>query len=497
MSNAYSKLLSLYADYNALESARSLMNWDMQVLMPSQGASARTAHIEILNRKSHELITSDELQKTLSEVEASAEPGSVEAAQAAALRREVDIETKLPAELVNRKAQISSEAYETWKVAKASNDFKKLAPYYEELFGIARETADLLGYQSHPYDALIDLYEPGATHAVAVSMFQAIKGPIVDLVRRIKEEGHPVDDHLLTGGFDKGRLREFAEQTVRSIGFDFDRGRLNIAPNAFCMNLSCGDVRMTTRASDHIKGIVSSSLHEMGHALYEQNSPPEWDLTPIAGGVSLAVHESQSRLWENIVGRSESFWQHFLPSLQTAFPQFGSMSVNDFYRAINKVSPEFIRVGADELTYNLHILVRFELEVELLSGQLAMKDLPEAWNSKYTEYLGITPPTDSLGCLQDVHWSRGSIGYFPTYAMGNLIGGQIWKVLRQDLGDTSSLMASGNFKPILDWLVEKFYRQAKRYSSRELVTQITGRPMEPQDWLEYATEKYTSIYSLG
>ncbi|MDR3689048.1 MAG: carboxypeptidase M32 [Fimbriimonas sp.] len=496
MSESFDNLIRQYRDINALNAAIGLMSWDRQVLMPIGGAQARTAHIEILTRKVHELMTGDELARTLETVERTTEPGSVEALQAAALRREVNIESKLPAELVDRKARISSDSYEEWKVAKATNDFSRMIPYYEQLFEIAGETAGLLGYKDHVYDALIDLYEPGATYANASAMFEAIKSPIVGLVARIRQEGEPVDDSLLSGRWDKDRLRDTAEATIGAIGFKFDRGRLNIAPNAFCMNLSCDDVRMTTRASDHIKGILSSSLHEMGHALYEQNSPKKWDRTPLAGGVSLAVHESQSRLWENIVGRSKGFWKHFLPSFQTAFPSLAPYNSDGFYRALNKVSPEFIRVGADELTYNLHILVRFELEVEILTGQIQVKNLPDAWNAKYSAYLGITPPTDTLGCLQDVHWSRGSAGYFPTYTMGNLIGGQIWATLRNDLGDTDELMAKGEFGAILEWLSDKVYSKAQTRKPKELIADITGRPMEAADWLSYASAKFKEIYRL-
>jgi len=388
------------------------MNWDRQVLMPSGGGTARTAHVGILTRMSHELITSDELERALEALEKEAEPGSEDAAMAAVLRRDVDREKKLPAELVDRKSRISSDAYDTWKIAKAENDFAKMVPYYEQLFDIAGEVAGLLGYSEHIYDPLIDMFEEGATFLDAKSMFQDIKGPIVNLVRRIREEGRPVDDSALAGDWDKEKLRQQCELTVAKIGFDMDSGRLNVAPNAFCMNLSRGDVRMTTRASNHIKGIFSSSLHEMGHGIYEQNSPAKWDLSPLAGGTSLAVHESQSRFWENIVGRSRSFWTYFLPQFQASFEQLRGLSLYDFYRAINKVEPEFVRVGADELTYNLHIMIRFELEVEILNKQIAIKDLPEAWNAKYTEYLGITPPTDTLGCLQDVHWSRGAVVLF-------------------------------------------------------------------------------------
>ena len=496
MPNALNDLLKLYEDYNALEAAKSLMNWDQQVLMPTGGAETRIAHLAILNRRAHSLITSDQTRRLLERAENEVTPGSVEAAQVASLKREIEIESKLPAKLVDRKAKVSSEAYQVWKEAKATNNFPLMAPFYEELFGIAREMAGYLGYTHHIYDPLIDLYEEGTTWSDADAMFKDIKQPIVTLVKEIRERGQEVDDSFLVGDWDKTRLRTFAEETVAAIGFDMNRGRLNVAPNAFCMNLSCGDVRMTTRASHHLKGIVSSSLHEMGHALYEQNSPPQWDRTPLAGGISLGVHESQSRLWENIVGRSYGFWQFFLPRLQSAFPELATIGLDTFWRAVNRVQPEFIRVGADELTYNLHILVRFELEVELLTGKLNMKDLPEAWTAKYQDYLGITPRSDSEGCLQDVHWSKGSIGYFPTYAMGNLIGGQMWKCLQAEIGDTETSMQEGDFAPILSWLTQKVYQQAKLLSPRKLVTEITGRPMEAKDWLDYAQAKYQVVYNL-
>jgi carboxypeptidase Taq len=301
-----------------------------------------------------------------------------------------------------------------------------------------------------------------------------------------------VDDSFLIGNWDKEKLRSFAERTASKIGFDFDRGRLSVAANAFCTTIATDDIRMTTRPSEAMKGIVSSTLHEMGHGLYEQGSPKKWDRTPLAGGVSLAVHESQSRLWENIVGRSRPFWEFFLPDLKVEFPELSQISLDTFVKAINKVQPEFVRVGADELTYNLHILVRFELEVEILTGKVRIKDLPEAWNAKYTDYLGITPATDTEGCLQDVHWTRGSVGYFPTYSMGNLIGAQVWKVLQNDLGETDEMMRQGNFAPIFGWLTDKIYSKGRSVPPRDLVTQVTGRPMEAADWLDYARAKYVA-----
>lgn len=478
----------LYADIDAVESAIGLMGWDRQVLMPPGGASARTAQLERLTTLRYQLWTSDELSQAVDYLAAEPEDDT-DMATVRVLRREIGNQQKLPLELVQEKARLSNDAYETWKVAKAENDFPRLEPFLRGLFDIARSTADFLGYEKHVYDPLIDLYEEGATYEDAARMFRDIKEPVVAMVRHIAEAPE-VDDSRLFGDWDQARLRDFAEEAATKIGFDFGRGRLNIAPNAFCMNLSVDDVRMTTRPSDHVKGILSSSLHEMGHALYEQNIPHAFERTPLAGGTSLAVHESQSRLWENIVGRSDGFWSYFFPRLAEMFPVLAPLGASGFARAYRKVKPTFIRVGADELSYNLHILVRFELEVELLTRQIETKDLPEAWNAKYTEYLGITPPTNTLGVLQDVHWSRGSVGYFPTYAMGNLIGGQMWACIRRDLGDVDGQMAAGDFSQILDWLREKVYRQGRLYTARELVTRATGRPMEAADWLEYAAGRY-------
>jgi carboxypeptidase Taq len=490
---AYRRLLEQYRDIDAIDATISLMNWDRQVLMPPAATDARSAHVARLARMRHAILTSDAFRRSVEEVERESEPGSIAAAAARALRRDLKTQGSLPSELVMRKARVSSDAYEVWKGAKANNDYPAMRPYLEQLYDINGETAECIGYKDHIYDALIDLFEEGATYADARAMFDAIKGPTVELLKDIRERGSAVDDSVLAKEFDRPKLREFAQHAASTVGFSFDAGRLDICNNAFCTHLANNDIRMTTRPSDHFKGIVSSSLHEMGHGLYEQNSPPEFEGTPLAGGISLAVHESQSRLWENIVGRSLGFWSKLLPDLQARFPEFSAMDAEGMYRAMNKVEPTFVRVGSDEVSYNLHILVRFELETEILTGKTSFADLPEAWNAKYTEYLGIRPPTDTLGCLQDVHWSRGMVGYFPTYTMGNLISYQMWACLERDLGDA---LNRGDFGAILGWLKEKVYSQGKLFIPRELVTRVTGRPMEPADILAGLRAKYGKIYGV-
>ncbi len=495
MTSAFDRLYTLYADYDALRKANSLLGWDRQVMMPNGGAQTRTNTSSRLTRMAHELLTGSEMRDALAAAASDAE-ALEEAATVRALTRDVESATKIPIELVIHKSRVSNDAYEVWKRAKAESNFALLAPYLRELFDIARSTAESLGYVDHVYDPLIDMYEEGASQKSAHAMFEAIKPPVVELVQLIRQSGKTIDDSVLRRNWNQESLRHFAQSTATQIGFDFERGRLDISPNAFCSSMSSNDIRMTTRPSDHLKGIVSSSLHEMGHGLYEQGVDPRLDATPLAGGVSLAVHESQSRLWENIIGRSVPFWNFFGPSLQAAHPDLPSLTGEDLSRMLCKVDPTFVRVGSDELTYNLHILIRFELEVEILTNALNVSDLPEAWNQKYADYLGIVPPTDALGCLQDVHWSRGSIGYFPTYSMGNLIGAQIWESLVADLGDPDPMMARGEFGPILGWLTEKVYRPGRTYTPSELVTRVTGRPMQSDSWLRYAHARYRNMYGL-
>lgn len=465
------------------------MGWDQQVLMPPGGTAARSAHMAILSRKAHEVMVSDEVRRLLEEVESEVEPGSDRAAAVRAFKREVDVRQALPSELVERKSRVSSEAYQAWREAKANSDFPKLAPHLKELFDIAKETSERRGFGDHVYDPLIDLFEEGATYAQAKSMFDTLKGPIRELIDYQGERG-PVDARFLQGDWDQEALRAWAQRTAETIGYDFERGRLDITTNAFCTNFSRGDVRMTTRPNDRVEGIVFSSLHEMGHGLYEQNCPAEWDRTPLASGISLGVHESQSRLWENIVGRSLPFWRRFLPDLQQALPGLKDVDASTFYYAINRVEPGPIRIGSDELSYNLHILIRFEMECEILEGKVPIAEIPDAWNAKYWSYLGVMPKNDGEGCLQDVHWSRGSVGYFPTYSMGNLISWQVWEALLVDIPNADALVEDGNFVPILNWLTERIYSQGKRYRPDDLVQRVTGHAMSADAYIRGMQGKY-------
>lgn len=472
------------------------MAWDMAVLMPSGGAEARSEQSGALERMIHERYTSQEFQDAVERASLTAQ-SEEEIATVRILRREIGQRTRIPSALVARKSKVTSDAYVFWKTAKPKGDFPALRPHLEEIFEIEREVAHLVGTTQEPYDGLLDMFEEGSTTADARRMFDGIKQPIVDLVQEITQNGKPVNDQRLIRDWDQAALTEALRQIVIQIGFDFRKGRLDLAGNAFCGGTSPTDIRMTTRPSEHIKGVLSSSLHEMGHALYEQNMPTAWFQSPLCGGASHALHESQSRLWENIIGRSEPFWQGFFPQMSQAFPFLEELGIHEFVRALNKVQPELIRVGADELTYNLHILIRFELEVELINRRLEVKNLPDAWNQKYQDYLGLTPPHAGLGCIQDVHWQKGLVGYFPTYAMGNLIGAQIWEVLQSEIPETEALMRKRDLAPILGWLTDKIYSKGMLYPPVELVERTVGGPMSPDPWLKYAKHKYSGIYGLS
>ncbi|MBI1756431.1 MAG: carboxypeptidase M32 [Fimbriimonas ginsengisoli] len=480
-------------DMNALHAAIGIMDWDMQTYMPPGGSEARAQHVSRLMRMHHDLFTSDEVQRLVEESSRGATGD--DAAMLRVVKRELDQATKIPAALVEEKAKLTSTAFDIWVKARAANDFKSFAPYLERVVEIVREEAEYLGYKDHIYDALIDLYEEGATTADCRQMFDGIRQPLTDLVRAIAAKPQ-VDDSVLHGAWSEPAQKAFTEMIVKAVGFDFQRGRQDKAAHPFCTGWSIGDIRLTTRYKDNLLSAIFSSLHEAGHGMYEQFSPKEWDLTPLCGGVSLGLHESQSRTWENLVGRSRAFWVRFLPDLKQAFPQLAALDVDSFYRMANKVQPSLIRVEADEVTYNLHVLIRFELECDMLTGALTVRDLPEAWSSKYQTYLGVRPATDSEGCLQDVHWSGGSIGYFPTYSMGTVLSFQIWASMARDLGDLDAVIQRGDLASIHGWLVEKIYSQGRRYTPKELVQRVTGKPFETHDYLKGLTAKYAALYGL-
>lgn len=486
MSAPLDRLLDLFRPVDALRGATAILGWDRQLFMPPGGSSARGRHEAALLGLQKTILTGDEFDRALDDVRAEADEDGLRVVRSAERFRKTMV--RIPIELLQRRVAVSNEAYDVWKRAKAASDFPMLAPYYRELFALGREMADALGYQEHPYDALLDLFEPDTTHAQAKAMFDALKAPLKELIARASDETH---DEVLDSGWksDEEALLDTMREVVAAIGLRKDDARLDLANNAFCSGTGRGDARLTTRSSDAFKGVVSSSLHEMGHALYGTNIAPEWDGTPLTYAHGLAAHESQSRLWENMVGRSQGFWSHFLPFFQSRHPRLSEVSPNRFLKALNRVHPEPVRVGADELTYNLHILIRYELEVRVIEGALAVDDLPEAWNALYEEHLGIRPANDAEGVLQDVHWSRGSLGYFPTYAMGNIVGGSLWRELGAAF-DLEADFARGEFTPVREWLTERVYRYGSGRTAREIVEAGGGTYLDPAPWLDYATAKF-------
>ena len=406
--------------------------------------------------------------------------------------------TKIPTALVAEFARHIALSQEIWAKARATSDFNAFAPALEKMIELTRQQAEHLGYKDHIYNALLDAYEPGARHADIAAMFTDMKPHLVALTREISERGAPVDDAPVHGDFPIAKQKVLTHEVIAALGYDLNRGRQDEAKHPFCSSFSRDDVRITTRFNaGFLPQALYASLHETGHALYEQGSPAEYESTALAGGTSLGVHESQSRLWENLVGRSRAFSHYLFPKLQENFPNaLSGVDAETYYRAVNKVSPSLIRVEADEVTYNLHILLRFEIESDLMTGVLSVADLPDAWNAKMREYLGITPPDNARGVLQDIHWSIGLIGYFPTYSIGNLLSAQLWHAVKKSLPDLDAQVGRGEFAPLLDWMRQNVHRHGHKYPPGELVPKATGEPLTSRYYVDYLTAKYRDIYRL-
>ena len=500
-SDTMTALKTRLAQLARIEQCAGLLGWDQQTYMPPGAGQARAEQMAALSQLLHQMHTSDEMGNLLARAEAETQgqdADSDDVRMLARLRRNYDRATKLPESLVIEIARQSSLGQEVWIRARQMADYDQFAPSLETMLNLVRQATEYLGYDAHPYDALIDQYEAGTTQADVAVMFADMKPHLVELIQAIAQSKAPVDNSLLHGDFPVDAQRKLTLDIVKAIGFDMTRGRQDVAAHPFCSNFGRDDVRITTRFDPrYLSMSIYASMHEAGHAMYEQGSPLAFEGTPLAGGTSLGVHESQSRLWENMVGRSRAFTTFLFPQLQQAFPDaFAHADADAYYRAINKVTPSLIRVEADEATYNLHTLLRFELECALLEGALDVGDVPDAWDAKMEEYLGITPPSDADGCLQDVHWSAGLIGYFPTYSIGNLLSAQLWHTIGQAIPDRDAQMAEGEFEPILDWLRTNVHDHGSKYLPRELVVKATGEPLTSRYYVDYLNTKYRAIYQL-
>lgn len=495
------ELLRRLAEIHHLNMARAIVNWDELTYMPPGGAAARARLTAALTRLAHEKLTDPEIGRLLDRLQREVEGEPPEHDGAALLRivrREYERAVKLPADLVTELAEASSAGYQAWVKAREERNFSLFQDSLARIVDLVRRKAEALGYTHHPYDALLDEYEPGLTTEEVARLFSRLREDLVPLVRAITDNVDAVDDRILKQPFPENEQWALAEEALRLIGFDFSRGRQDATVHPFCTSFSPNDVRLTTRVDPNcFSPAFFAALHEGGHGLYEQGLPIEHEESPLGQAISLGIHESQSRLWENLVGRSRAFWRHMFPRVQSRFPsQLAGANAETMYRAVNRVEPSFIRVEADEVTYNLHIMLRFDLEKQLLGGALEPAQVPEAWNAKMEEYLGITPRHDADGVLQDVHWSHGLFGYFPTYTLGNVLAVQFYEAALEDRPGIRDDVEKGDYGSLLQWLRHHIHRHGSRYLPGELVQKATGRPMDPEPFLMYIRRKYGELYGV-
>lgn len=494
-------LKSITADIVNLQYAASVLGWDQQTNMPPGAAHARAEQLATLNKIAHQMATSDELgaliEKSANELNG-AVADSFEASLVRVARRDYEEATKLPNEFVAEWARATTLAHEVWAKARHEKDFTQFLPTLEKIVDLCRQRAEYLGYEDHIYDALLDLYEPGMKTAHVETIFEGLRQELVPFAAAIFEQKDKVSDEPLHRNFPVEQQREFGLMVAQQIGYDLMRGRQDEAVHPFCTSFSSDDVRITTRFDPKfLSPALFGTIHEAGHATYEQGIGRDLVGTLLGTGVSLGVHESQSRLWENIVARSFGFWEYFYPQLQEMFPGvLDNVTLEAFYQAANKVMPSFIRVEADEVTYSLHIMLRFELEKDLLTGALAVKDAPEAWNAKMESYLGIVPENDSLGVLQDVHWSAGILGYFPTYSLGTMLSAQLYEKALADLPQIPDEIRQGKFETLLHWMNENIHQHGRKYMPDELIKRATGEPLGHEAFMRYLRGKYGPIYGV-
>jgi carboxypeptidase Taq len=500
MSAKMGRLKELLGEVSDLGKAASVLSWDQQVNMPPMGGEGRGQQLATLSKIIQEKFTSDEVGKLLEELKAEFNGASAAEDDVAMIRvaaRDYDKAKRVPPEFVAEQALAATKGFEAWREARAKSDFSIFLPYLEKNIELVRKYVSFFPPADHPYDVLLDDYEPGMKTADVKATFDGLRPKQVKLIKAISARKQVKDDFLHTK-YNEQKLVDFGVNAITKFGYDWNRGRQDKAPHPFETAFNVNDVRITTRfEKENPMATLFGTMHEAGHAMYEQGIDPKYERTSLAGGTSLAIHESQSRMWENLVGRSLPFWEHFFPTLKKTFPsQLAGVSLKTFYKAINKVQPSLIRVNADEATYNLHIMLRLELEIAMVEESIALKDLPEIWNTRMQEYLGITPPNDAQGVLQDVHWSYGSVGYFSTYALGNLVSAQLWERINKDIRNLDDQIRKGEFSELLDWLRENIHQFGHKYDPQDLVQKVTGSKITPEPYVRYLTKKYTEIYGL-
>lgn len=504
----YGAFLERMGVINDVLCAESMLAWDARTMMPPGGAETRAKQLATLTVLARDHLVADESRRLLEKAEAeiaNLPEGSVERTICAQVREAIDYHLRIPSALVHKRAEVGAIGQEVWAKARADSDFASFMPVLEETVELNKEMAECIGYDEHPYDALMHRFEPGETVASLQPLFAALREGLTPLLNAIGEKESPRVDFLQRSYPVDGQLG-FALKMARKLGYDTDRGRLDLTVHPFEISFTRNDVRITTRVNDEwMPKSLFGTLHETGHALYEQFCDPAYTRTPLAtdlvglyavGGVSFGAHESQSRLFENHVGRSREFWNLNFGELHDTFPeQLAGIDAETFWRAVNRVEPGLIRVESDELTYDFHIMLRVEIEAALIDGSLTVPDLPEMWNAKVQEYLGLDVPNDRLGVLQDVHWSSGQVGTFCNYTIGNVMAGQLFHSARKDDRVREGL-ATANYLSLREWMTEHVHRHGRRYMRDQLLEKATGRGLDPTDYIEHLTQKYTDIYGL-
>ena len=497
MTTKYDKFIEHVTLLMDLRYAQELLMWDQATYMPPKGAQMRARSQGSLAGIYHEKLTVPELVDLVEELHQSGLEGDA-AVNVREIRRQQQRALKIPRELVIELTDTEATAYESWVESRKKGDFQIFAPWLAKIIELQQRAAHLIGFSGSIYNAFLDSYEPGARVEELAPLFTSLRRQLVTIVERIGAQAKIVSQEIFAQDYPVVTQEAFNRKILQDMQFDLQGGRLDVTVHPFCMGLTSGDVRLTTRyTTDTWPESLLSTMHEAGHGLYEQGLPPEALNTPAGHAVSPAIHESQSRLWENIVGRSREFWQHYLPLLRQYFPQqLNGVELDRFYAALNRVAPSLIRTDSDEVTYNLHILVRFELERQMAEGEITVAQLPQAWNDRMENYLGVRPNDDLSGILQDVHWSNGLIGYFPTYTLGNLYSLQFFHQACQDIPDLRSRIAQGELAILQQWLRTNIHSRGRRLRAAELVQEVTGQPLCSEYFINYLQQKFGDLYAI-
>lgn len=487
------------AELAHLGSMGSLLGWDQAVNLPEKAVEARAETSAFISNLYHQKITSLDNDGILSSLKKDLDKGVLKGKNAAIVYeiwREFERAQKIPASHVREFTIVTSRAQSVWAKARETNDFALFLPWLTKIVKLLRKEAEYVGYAESPYDALIDIYEPGMTSGEAYRVLNDLKDFLVPLLKKIKSSKVKISPAKLKGKFPLDKQIAFNTYIAERMGFDFNKGKIDVSTHPFTTSFHPTDVRFTTRYStSDVMYAVGSTVHEAGHGLYEQGLSVDHFGTPLAQAISLGIHESQSRMWENLIGKSKSFWKFFYPKLQKDFPEpYKKVPFEEFYKIINKVTPSLIRTEADEVTYNLHIIIRFEIEKEMIEGTIDLKDLPAIWKAKVKDYLGVDVPNDTLGVLQDVHWSCGNIGYFPTYTFGNLYSAQFFNALKREIPDIDKKMTKGGFAEIREWLRKNIHAHGKLYTADKLAKKLTGETLNSKYFCDYLEQKYKDIY---